>query len=200
VYSCGPTVYSRAHLGNMRAYVFADTVRRALLWKGFDVRHVVNITDVGHLLADADLGDDKVELAARSEQRSVWDLTEHYTNVFKGDAARLELLPPERGTKATGYIDEMIAFARRLEAAGHAYRLTEGLYFDTSTISGYGAMATMAHDADNVEARIESVAVSAIVPTSLCGARSLPTSLPTPWSGTRRGAGVPPAGISSARS
>jgi cysteinyl-tRNA synthetase len=158
VYSCGPTVYSRAHLGNMRAYVFADTVRRALLWKGFDVRHVVNITDVGHLLADADLGDDKVELAARSEQRSVWDLTEHYTNVFKGDAARLELLPPERWTTATGYIDEMIAFARRLEAAGYAYRLTEGLYFDTSTISGYGAMATMAHDADNVEARIESVA------------------------------------------
>jgi len=76
MYSCGPTVYSRAHLGNMRAYVFADTVRRALLWKGYDVRHVLNITDVGHLLADADMGEDKVELAARSERRSVWDLTE----------------------------------------------------------------------------------------------------------------------------
>jgi cysteinyl-tRNA synthetase len=156
MYSCGPTVYSRAHLGNMRAYVFADTVRRALLWKGYDVRHVINITDVGHLLADADLGDDKVELAARREQRSVWDLTEHYTKLFENDAARLGLLAPERWTKATDYIDQMLAFARRLEATGHAYALPEGLYFDTSTIDGYGAMATMAHD-DNAEARIASI-------------------------------------------
>jgi len=157
MYSCGPTVYSRAHLGNMRAYVFADTVRRALLWKGDDVRHIVNITDVGHLLADADLGDDKVELAARSEQRSVWDLTEHYAKVFIDDSARLGLLPPERWTKATDYIDRMIAFAERLEATGHAYPLAEGLYFDTSTVDRYGAMSTMAHDADNAEGRIESV-------------------------------------------
>jgi cysteinyl-tRNA synthetase len=157
MYSCGPTVYSRAHLGNMRPYVFADTVRRALLWKGNDVRHVVNITDVGHLLADADLGDDKVELAARSEQRSVWDLTGHYTELFKDDTTRLGLLPPERWTKATDYIDQMIDFARQLEATGHAYPLAEGLYFATSTISGYGAMATMGHDADASEARIESI-------------------------------------------
>jgi cysteinyl-tRNA synthetase len=157
MYSCGPTVYSRAHLGNMRAYVFADTVRRALLWKGYDVRHVVNITDVGHLLADADMGDDKVELAARSERRSVWDLTEHYTKVFKDDTARLGLLAPERWTKATDYIDAMIAFAQRLEASGHAYLLAEGLYFDTSAIDRYGAMATMDHDAANAEARIESI-------------------------------------------
>jgi len=157
MYSCGPTVYSRAHLGNMRAYVFADTVRRALQWKGYDVRHVVNITDVGHLLADADLGDDKVELAARSEQRSVWDLTERYTELFVDDTARLGLLAPERRPKATDHIEAMIAFARRLEATGHAYPLAEGLYFDTSTVDGYGAMATMAHDAERAEGRIDTV-------------------------------------------
>lgn len=157
VYSCGPTVYSRAHLGNMRAYVFADTVRRALLWKGYQVRHVVNITDVGHLLADADLGDDKVEMAARSERRSVWDLTENYTQVFKDDATRLDLLPPELWAKATDYIPAMIEFARRLEQTGHAYTLPQGLYFDTSTIRDYGAMATMGHDTDASEGRIESL-------------------------------------------
>lgn len=157
MYSCGPTVYSRAHLGNMRAYVFADTVRRALLWKGYDVGHVINITDVGHLLADADFGDDKVELAARAERRSVWDLTEHYTRLFKNDAARLDLLPPRHWTKATDYVPAMLDFARRLEQTGHAYALPQGLYFDTSTVPDYGAMATMAHDAEASEGRIGSL-------------------------------------------
>jgi cysteinyl-tRNA synthetase len=157
MYSCGPTVYSRAHLGNMRAYVFADTVRRALLWKGYEVRHVVNITDVGHLLADADLGDDKVELAARRESRTVWDLTEHYTRLFQDDAAALDLLPPDAWPKATDHVPAMIEFARRLEASGHAYPLAQGLYFDTSTVTDYGAMATMAHDAEASEARIDSL-------------------------------------------
>jgi cysteinyl-tRNA synthetase len=157
LYSCGPTVYSRAHLGNMRAYVFADTVRRMLRWKGWPVRHVINITDVGHLLADADLGDDKVEEAARREQRTVWDLTAHYTDLFWTDFGRLGCLEPERWTIATQYIDRMIAFAERLADGGHTYRLPSGLYFDTASIDGYGAMATMAHDERDAEARIGAV-------------------------------------------
>jgi cysteinyl-tRNA synthetase len=157
MYSCGPTVYSRAHLGNLRAYVFADTIRRLLLWKGWGVRHVINITDVGHLLADADLGDDKVEEAARREQRTVWDLTAHYTDLFWQDFAKVGCLEPEAWTIATEYVERMITFAARLVDGGHAYQLLSGLYFDTSSIDGYGAMATMAHDYGDTEARIESV-------------------------------------------
>src|SRR5215470_5997603 len=87
MYSCGPTVYSDQHIGNMRAYVFADTVKRALLWKGFSVRHVINITDVGHLTSDADEGDDKLELAARRQHASAWDIADRYTREFKTDLA-----------------------------------------------------------------------------------------------------------------
>src|SRR5580698_3974793 len=85
IYSCGPTVYSYPHLGNMRAYVFADTLRRALMWRGIDVRHVVNITDVGHAVADSDTGADKMEVAAAKERRSVADIAEHYTGAFFAD-------------------------------------------------------------------------------------------------------------------
>jgi cysteinyl-tRNA synthetase len=156
MYSCGPTVYSRAHLGNMRPYVFADTVKRLLRWKGYEVRHIINITDVGHLLADADLGDDKVEEAAKREQRTVWDLTEHYTSLFKDDVAALGCLPPDAWTKATDYVPKMIAFAEQLEAGGHTYVLPSGLYFDTTSISDYGAMSSLTHDGDAV-ARIDEV-------------------------------------------
>jgi cysteinyl-tRNA synthetase len=157
MYSCGPTVYSRAHLGNLRAYVFADTVRRMLLWKGWPVRHVINITDVGHLLADADLGDDKVEEAARREQRTVWDLTAHYTDLFWKDFTRIGCLEPERWTVATEYVERMITFATRLVDRDHAYQLPSGLYFDTASIDHYGEMATMAHDAAEAEARIDTI-------------------------------------------
>jgi cysteinyl-tRNA synthetase len=156
MYSCGPTVYSRAHLGNMRPYVFADTVKRLLLWKGFEVRHIINITDVGHLLADADLGDDKVEEAAKREQRTVWDLTEHYTRLFIEDVTALACLAPDAWTKATDYVPKMIAFAEQLEAGGHTYVLDSGLYFDTQSIEGYGAMSSLTHD-DNTVARIDEV-------------------------------------------
>ena len=99
MYSCGLTVYSRGHLGNLRPYVFADILRRTLLWKGYEVDHVINVTDVGHLLADADQGDDKVEQAARQERRSVWELTEHYQKLFEEDLRRLNVLPPRVRTR-----------------------------------------------------------------------------------------------------
>src|SRR3546814_4175737 len=88
VYSCGPTVYNYAHLGNLRAYVFTDTLRRTLMWKGYDVTHIINITDVGHLTSDADAGDDKMEAAARAQAKSIWDIAAHYTEAFKQNIDR----------------------------------------------------------------------------------------------------------------
>ena len=101
MYSCGPTVYAYQHLGNMRAYVFADTVRRTLRWKGIRVRHVVNITDVGHAVSDADTGEDKMEVAAARERRSVLEIAEFYTNAFFDDLAALNILPAEAYPRAS---------------------------------------------------------------------------------------------------
>src|SRR3546814_7412947 len=94
VYSCGPTVYNYAHLGNLRAYVFTDTLRRTLMWKGYDITHIINITDVGHLTSDADAGDDKMEAAARAQAKSIWDIAAHYTEAFKQNIADLNIIEP----------------------------------------------------------------------------------------------------------
>lgn len=143
VYSCGPTVYNYAHIGNLRAYVFVDTLRRALAWKGYNVTHVINITDVGHLTSDADEGDDKMEKAAAQQQRTVWDIAEHYTQAFKHDLSRLNIQSPSLWSKATDHIQEMIAFARQLEANGVTYTLADGLYFDTSKVRDYGKLGLL---------------------------------------------------------
>jgi cysteinyl-tRNA synthetase len=127
-------VYSYQHLGNMRAYVFADTLRRALRWKGFDVRHVVNITDVGHAVADSDTGADKMEVAAARERRSVEEIAEHYTSVFFADLGALNVLPAHEYPRASAYVERMISFAERLESLGYTYRLPSGLYFDTGKL------------------------------------------------------------------
>ena len=125
VYSCGPTVYNYQHVGNMRAYVFADTLGRVLSFKGYDLTHVINITDVGHLTSDADAGDDKMEKAAASQGKSAWDIARHYQDVFEADLARLNI----RGVKhprATEYVASMIAWGKAIEDK-HCYRLDSGL-------------------------------------------------------------------------
>ncbi|NJC32744.1 cysteinyl-tRNA synthetase [Sphingomonas jejuensis] len=154
VYSCGPTVYSRAHLGNLRAYVFTDTLRRTLNWKGLDVTHVINITDVGHLTSDADAGADKMEAAAAAEQRSIWDIAAHYTALFKADLARLNVRPPTLWATATDHIGEMIDFGAAI-ADRHCYPLPGGLYFDSTTVPDYGALAGTRPD--ETVARIDAV-------------------------------------------
>ena len=141
LYSCGPTVYNFAHLGNLRAYVFTDTLRRVLNWKGWAVNHVINITDVGHLTSDADEGDDKMEAAARSANKTIWDIAAYYTAAFKDDLARLNIRQPTLWSVATDHIQDMIAFARTIEAHGAAYELESGLYFDTSRVPDYGRLA-----------------------------------------------------------
>ncbi|MBK5263642.1 MAG: cysteine--tRNA ligase [Alphaproteobacteria bacterium] len=155
VYSCGPTVYNYAHLGNLRAYVFTDTLRRTLLWKGYDVTHIINITDVGHLTSDADAGDDKMEAAARAQAKSIWDIAAHYTQAFKQNIADLNIMEPSEWTVATDYVPRMIAFAEKI-ADKHCYELESGLYFDSSSVPDYGALAGGRDDAAN--ARIDPVA------------------------------------------
>jgi cysteinyl-tRNA synthetase len=157
MYSCGPTVYSYQHLGNMRPYVFADTLKRALRWRGVSVRHVINITDVGHLVKDADQGEDKVEEASRSEGRSVDDITRHYTDTYWGDLHALNVVFPDEWPRATEYVTQMINFAAVLEDRGVGYRLAPGLYFDTSRSPGYGELAGLDFDGMLEGARVDPV-------------------------------------------
>ena len=157
IYSCGPTVYAYQHIGNMRAYVFADTLRRTLVWKGYDVRHIINITDVGHLTSDADEGDDKLEAAARREHRNIWEIAEHYTRAFYEDIAALRILEPHEWTKATDHIPQMIRFAEGLDVKGYCYPLPSGLYFDTSKDPGYGTLARLDLEGQREGARVELV-------------------------------------------
>ena len=155
LYTCGPTVYNYQHIGNMRAFLFADTLGRVLRWKGWPTTHIINITDVGHLTSDADVGDDKMEKAAAAQGRSIWEIAAYYTDVFKRDVARLNIAPPARWAVATDHIAEMIAFAEQI-APKHCYTLDSGLYFDVTTVPDYGRLARAA--TDDVESRIEPVA------------------------------------------
>jgi cysteinyl-tRNA synthetase len=157
MYSCGPTVYAFPHLGNMRAYVFADTVRRALRWKEIRVRHVVNITDVGHAVADTDTGEDKVEVAAARERRSVEEIAEFYTRAFFDDIEALNILPAAEYPRASAYVGQMIEFAATLEARGYTYRLPSGLYFDTAKDPRYGELAQLHAEGQREAARLEQV-------------------------------------------
>lgn len=141
LYTCGLTVYSDPHLGNMRPYVFSDTLRRMLEWKGLAVTQVVNITDVGHTVGEQELGADKVEEAARSEQRAVQELTEHYTQMFFADLKQLNVLPAHHSPRATDYVPRMVDFAKVLEANGYTYQIESGLYFDVTRSPGYGRLA-----------------------------------------------------------
>ncbi|GMN12697.1 cysteine--tRNA ligase [Altererythrobacter sp. MTPC7] len=153
VYSCGPTVYNYQHVGNMRAYVFADTLGRTLSWAGYDLTHVVNITDVGHLTSDADAGDDKMEKAAASAGKSAWDIAAYYQRVFEDDLARLNIRKLQH-PKATDYVEAMIEWGKGIEDK-HCYRIESGLYFDVTTVPEYGRLARAV--TEEGEARIESV-------------------------------------------
>lgn len=153
VYTCGPTVYNYQHIGNMRAFLFADTLGRMLRWKGYPTKHIINITDVGHLTSDADAGDDKMEKAAAAQAKSIWEIAAHYTEAFKQDVARLNITTTTEWTVATDHIPQMIDFAKKIEA--DCYEIEGGLYFDTSKVPHYGALARAA--TDEGESRIDPV-------------------------------------------
>jgi cysteinyl-tRNA synthetase len=153
VYSCGPTVYNYQHIGNMRAYVFADTLGRVLSYKGYKLTHVINITDVGHLTSDADAGEDKMEKMAAAQGKTAWDIAAFYQADFEADLARLNIRKPAH-PKATEYVDAMIEWGASI-ADKHCYELDSGLYFDVSTVPEYGRLARAV--TDDGEARIEEV-------------------------------------------
>jgi cysteinyl-tRNA synthetase len=140
VYTCGPTVYNYQHIGNMRAYVFADTLGRVLSYKGFKLKHVINITDVGHLTSDADAGDDKMEKAAGALGKSAREIADFYTQAYWRDIDRLNIRQPAKWAIATDYVPAMIEFAKGI-ADKHCYELDGGLYFDVSTVADYGRLA-----------------------------------------------------------
>ena len=155
LYACGPTVYDYAHIGNLRTYRFVDGLRRALEFNGLQVRHVMNITDVGHLASDADSGEDKVEARSRRSGKSAWDIASDFTRAFEDDLRQLNILPPTVWCRATEHIAEQIAFIRDLEAKGYIYRTADGIYFDTTRQDDYGKLARLKRDGLQAGKRVE---------------------------------------------
>jgi len=143
MYTCGPTVYDYAHIGNLRTYIFEDLLRRVLEFNGYQVKHVMNITDVGHLVSDADTGEDKMEKGARRTGKTAWQIAEEYTRAFQQDLEQLNILPPTIWCRATDHIREQIETIRCIEAKGFTYRTSDGIYFDTSKLPDYGYLARL---------------------------------------------------------
>jgi cysteinyl-tRNA synthetase len=143
LYACGPTVYDFQHIGNFRTFMFVDTLRRVLEWNGYAVRHVMNITDVGHLTSDADTGEDKMEKGARRTGKTAWEIAQLYTDAFLVDMKRLDIEDPTVLCKATDHIREQIAFIADIEKNGYAYLTSDGVYFDTAKQKDYGYLARL---------------------------------------------------------
>jgi cysteinyl-tRNA synthetase len=154
MYTCGPTVYNYAHIGNLRTYIFEDLLKRALFFNGFKVKHVMNITDVGHLTSDADTGEDKMLKGALREKKTVWEIAEFYTKAFQADLKRLNILEPTLWCKATEHIKEQIELIKRLEKKGFTYFAGGNVYFDTSKVDDYGKLAKLDLEKEG-EARVE---------------------------------------------
>ena len=155
LYCCGPTVYNFAHIGNMRTYVFEDLLRRALEMLGYRVKHVMNVTDVGHLTSDADEGEDKMIVAMRREGKSARDIAQFYTDAFFRYADLLNIKRPHVTCKATEHIADMIALIQRLEERGFAYRASGNVYFDVRALKDYGKLTGQDLDEMQTGARIE---------------------------------------------
>ena len=145
-YGCGPTVYNYAHIGNLRAYVFLDTLDRTLTFLGYDKKHVMNITDVGHLSGDSDDGEDKMVKTAEEKHQSVMEIAKFYTDAFFNDIDRLNIIRPDVVCKATEHIPEMIELIKKLEANGHTYMAGGNLYYDVTTYKDYGKLANLQLD------------------------------------------------------
>ncbi|MBS3141592.1 cysteine--tRNA ligase [Candidatus Woesearchaeota archaeon] len=143
LYTCGPTCYWYQHIGNLRTYVFEDILKKVLLYFGYNVKHVMNITDVGHLTSDSDTGEDKIEKAAAKEGKTAKEITNYYWKLFRDDFKKLNILEPNIWCKATEHIKEQIEVIERLEKKGFIYRTSDGIYFDTSKLKNYGELARL---------------------------------------------------------
>ncbi|MCF7844193.1 cysteine--tRNA ligase [Candidatus Gracilibacteria bacterium] len=156
IYSCGPTVYHYAHIGNLRSYVFADILRRTFVYAGYKVNHIINITDVGHMVGDGDDGQDKLEKGAAREGKNVWEVAKMYTDAFMKDIEALNI-PTSAYTfpRATDHIREQIGLISALEIEGYAYRISDGIYFDTSKYKKYADFAHLDIEGLRSGARVE---------------------------------------------
>lgn len=155
LYTCGPTVYNFAHIGNLRTYVFEDILKRVLKFNGLKIKHIMNITDVGHLTSDADEGEDKMEKGAAREGKTAWDIAKFYTVAFIKDLKQLNILPPNTMPRATDHIKEQIALIKILEQKGFAYRTSDGMYFDTGKLADYGKLSPQNFKDKKAGARVE---------------------------------------------
>ncbi len=155
LYCCGPTVYNYAHIGNLRTYVFEDVLRRTLEYLGYTVRHVMNVTDVGHLTDDGDEGEDKMIVGARERGMTVWQIAEHFADAFFSDLDELNVIRPSVICKATDHIDEMQQLIAKLEARELTYESGGNVYFATDDFRGYGELALLDRQELKAGARIE---------------------------------------------
>lgn len=155
LYSCGPTVYKDATIGNMRTNIFMDTLRRTLKYNGYKLKHVMNITDVGHLVSDADEGEDKMIKSAKEEGKTPLQIAEYYTNLFMKDLERLNIDLPEIICKATDNINDMIKYVEKLVENGYAYETSTAIYFDVSKLDKYGLLSGINLDDQKAGARVD---------------------------------------------
>jgi len=140
MYVCGPTVYWYQHIGNLRSYIFADVLKRTLEYFDYNVQHVMNVTDVGHLTSDADVGEDKIEKAAEKENKTAQEIANYYLKIFKDDSKKLNIIEPNIWCRATEHIKEQIELIKSIEEKGFTYKTSDGIYFDTSKLSDYGKL------------------------------------------------------------
>lgn len=155
LYACGPTVYDYAHIGNLRTYIFEDILRRSLENYGYQVTHVVNITDVGHLTSDADTGEDKIEKGSRRTGKTAWEIADLYTMAFKQDLETLNIIEPTIWCRATDHIKEQIDDILKIQEKGFAYTTSDGVYFDTAKLENYGYLARLDIDGLNAGQRVD---------------------------------------------
>lgn len=157
LYTCGPTVYWFAHIGNLRTFTFEDILKRVLEYNGYKVKHVMNVTDVGHLTSNADTGEDKMEIGAKREKKTAWQIAEFYTKSFKKDLKLLNIKEPDIWVKATETIDDQINLIKILEKKGFTYKIADGVYFDTSKVKNYGKLTGKKKKKLKAGARVEMV-------------------------------------------
>ncbi len=155
LYTCGPTVYSYPHIGNFVPYIYWDVLKRFLISQKYKVKHIMNITDVGHLVSDGDEGEDKMEKAKKIEAKSAWEIADYYLNIFEIDAKKLNILAPSKTLRATKTIKEQIAFVKILDKKGFLYKTSDGMYFDTSKIKDYGLLGNLQNVDLQEGARVE---------------------------------------------
>ena len=155
MYSCGPTVYKDASIGNMRTYIMNDLIRRVLKYNGYKIKHTMNITDVGHLVSDADEGEDKMLKSAREMQKSPYEIAKYYTKLFMNDLEKLNVETPEVVCKATDHIEDMIKYVQKLLENGYAYETSTAIYFDVSKLDEYGILSGIKLEDQKAGARVD---------------------------------------------